>query len=158
LKQATSLTRGIYRQLSTTAKTAELDELVVNSTGADFTTESLEKYWNQKRLSRIAAAVEFSNKKNQRTLVFCLACARHHAPKKWWRLWELPSAMVSGKTPMKEREAIIANYRAGKIKHMFNVGVFTTGFDVPELDCIVMARPTMSLALYYQMIGRVVYD
>jgi DNA repair protein RadD len=37
---------------------------------------------------------------------------------------------------------------------MFNVGVFTTGFDVPELDCIVMARPTMSLALYYQMIGR----
>ena len=37
---------------------------------------------------------------------------------------------------------------------MLNVGVFTTGFDVPELDSIVLARPTMSLALYYQMVGR----
>jgi DNA repair protein RadD len=70
---------------------SELDELVVNSTGADFTTESLEKYWNEKRLSRIAAAVEYSNKNNKRTLVFCSsACARLHAPKKWWRLWGLP--------------------------------------------------------------------
>jgi DNA repair protein RadD len=133
---------------------AELDELVVNSTGADFTTESLEKYWNQKRLSRIAAAVEFSNKKNQRTLVFCSSLRQASRAKEMVEAMGIPSAMVSGKTPMKEREAIIADYRAGKIKHMFNVGVFTTGFDVPELDCIVMARPTMSLALYYQMIGR----
>jgi len=35
-----------------------------------------------------------------------------------------------------------------------NVGVLTTGFDYPELDTIVLARPTMSLGLYYQMVGR----
>ena len=37
-----------------------------------------------------------------------------------------------------------------------NVGVLTTGFDYPELDTVVLARPTMSLALYYQMIGRAI--
>ena len=37
---------------------------------------------------------------------------------------------------------------------MSNVGVLTTGFDFPELDTIVMARPTMSLAMYYQIVGR----
>lgn len=35
-----------------------------------------------------------------------------------------------------------------------NVGVLTTGFDYPELETVILARPTMSLALYYQMIGR----
>ena len=47
-------------------------------------------------------------------------------------------------------------YRPGKIKVVTNVGVLTTGFDYPELDTVVMARPTMSLALYYQIVGRAI--
>lgn len=39
---------------------------------------------------------------------------------------------------------------------MANVGVLTTGFDFPELSTVVLARPTMSLALYYQMCGRAI--
>jgi DNA repair protein RadD len=132
----------------------ELDELVVNTTGADFTEASVAKFWNQKRLSRIAAAVAHSDKNNQRTLVFCSSLAQANNAMILVKSMGINCVMVSGKTPMKEREAIIADYRAGKVKHLLNVGVFTTGFDVPELDCIVMARPTMSLALYYQMIGR----
>lgn len=131
-----------------------LDELVVNTTGADFTSESMEKYWNQKRLSRIAAAVGYSDKHNKRTLVFCATLKQAERAKTMVGELGITAAMVSGKTPMREREAIIADYRKGRVKHLFNVGVFTTGFDVPELDCIVMARPTMSLALYYQIIGR----
>jgi superfamily II DNA or RNA helicase len=69
-------------------------------------------------------------------------------------IYESRVVVVSGKTPKIEREELVADYRAGKFKHMINVGVFTTGFDVPELDSIVLMRPTMSLALYYQMVGR----
>lgn len=65
-------------------------------------------------------------------------------------------AIVSGTTPKKEREAILRDFKAGKIKVVSNVGVLTTGFDYPELDTVVMARPTMSLALYYQIIGRAI--
>lgn len=132
----------------------ELDELVVNSTGADFTKESLEKFWNQKRLSRIAAAVEYSDKNNKRTLIFCSSLRQANNAMLMVRAMGIKAEMVSGTTPMREREEIIDRYRKGAVKHLFNVGVFTTGFDVPELDCIVMARPTMSLALYYQIIGR----
>ena len=39
---------------------------------------------------------------------------------------------------------------------MANVGVLTTGFDYPELDTVVMARPTMSLAMWYQIVGRAI--
>lgn len=64
--------------------------------------------------------------------------------------------MLSGKTPKKERERIIKDFKSGKIKVLTNVGVLTTGFDYPELDTVVMARPTMSLAMYYQILGRAI--
>lgn len=128
--------------------------LVVNSTGADFTSESLERFWNNKRLRRIAQAVQFSHENNQRTLVFCSSLRQAGNAKTLIEGLGIKCAMVEGKTPKKEREAIIDLFKRGKIKHVLNVGVFTTGFDMPMLDCIVLARPTMSLALYYQMIGR----
>lgn len=64
--------------------------------------------------------------------------------------------MLSGETPKKERERIINEFKSGKIKVLANVGVLTTGFDYPELDTVVMARPTMSLAMYYQILGRAI--
>lgn len=69
--------------------------------------------------------------------------------------WSIPgTAIVSGDTPKKERERILEAFKAGDIPVVANVGVLTTGFDYPELDTVVMARPTMSLALYYQIVGR----
>ena len=61
---------------------------------------------------------------------------------------------VSAETNKKERERIINGFKEGSIKVVCNVGVLTTGFDHPELDCIVLLRPTQSLGLYYQMLGR----
>lgn len=63
-------------------------------------------------------------------------------------------AIVSGETPKSERERILEAFKRGDIKVVANVGVLTTGFDYPELDTVVMARPTMSLALWYQIVGR----
>lgn len=65
-------------------------------------------------------------------------------------------AVVTGSTKKKERERILTEFRSGKIKVLANVGVLTTGFDYPELDTVVMARPTMSLAMWYQIVGRAI--
>ena len=64
-------------------------------------------------------------------------------------------AIVSGDTPKAERERILEAFKSGEIKVVSNVGVLTTGFDYPELDTVIMARPTMSLALWYQIVGRI---
>jgi len=61
---------------------------------------------------------------------------------------------INAKTPAKEREKIITGFKGGSIKCVTNVGVLTTGFDHPALDYIVMARPTQSIGLYMQMLGR----
>jgi len=61
---------------------------------------------------------------------------------------------VTGKTPKKERARILEDFKAGKIKALTNANVLTTGFDYPDIDLIVMLRPTMSPSLYVQMAGR----
>lgn len=61
---------------------------------------------------------------------------------------------VHGGTPKAERERIINDYKAGKIKALTNANVLTTGFDAPDIDLIAMLRPTMSPSLYVQMAGR----
>ena len=66
----------------------------------------------------------------------------------------ISSAFVSGETKPKERKQLLKDFRSGKIRVLFNCEVLTTGFDHPALDCIVLARPTKSLNLYNQMIGR----
>ena len=64
--------------------------------------------------------------------------------------------VVSGATPKKEREAILERFKNGETEVVANVGVLTTGFDHPALDTVILARPTMSLALFYQMVGRAI--
>jgi DNA repair protein RadD len=61
---------------------------------------------------------------------------------------------VTGDTPTKTRDAILARFRAGDLKYLVNVNVLTTGFDAPHIDCVSLVRPTMSPGLYYQMVGR----
>lgn len=64
--------------------------------------------------------------------------------------------VLTGKTSASERTRMIAEFKAGKIKCMLSVGTLSTGFDFPELDCLIFARPTQSLSLYYQILGRIV--
>ena len=62
--------------------------------------------------------------------------------------------VVSAETPKAERERIISDFRAGRIRALCNVAVLTTGFDVPEVDCIALLRNTKSPVLYVQIAGR----
>lgn len=64
------------------------------------------------------------------------------------------AAIVTGETPNKERERLIKDFKDGRISVIVNCMVLAVGFDYPELDTIILARPTKSLALYYQMLGR----
>jgi DNA repair protein RadD len=64
------------------------------------------------------------------------------------------SAMVVGDTEEKERDEIIAAFKAQKLKFLVNVSVLTTGFDAPHVDVIALLRPTESASLYQQIIGR----
>lgn len=66
----------------------------------------------------------------------------------------ISTALVCGATPKKEREAMIQQFRDGEIHCLVTVLALATGFDVPDVDCIIWARPTQSPVLYVQGAGR----
>lgn len=66
----------------------------------------------------------------------------------------IATTYVSGDMPNSERDAKINAFKAGEFRALVNCSILTTGFDHPPLDALVMLRPTMSAALYVQMVGR----
>lgn len=67
----------------------------------------------------------------------------------------IPAEHLDGKTPKQERDDILGRLGDGITYMVSNVGIATEGFDMPALDCAIMARPTASLCLWLQMCGRV---
>ena len=64
------------------------------------------------------------------------------------------AALITADTPHEQRDAIIEAFKAQEIKFIVNVAVLTTGFDAPHVDLIAILRPTASVSLFQQMIGR----
>ena len=64
------------------------------------------------------------------------------------------AAVMLSDTPQEERAKAIESFGNGTLRVLVNVAVATEGFDLPDASCVVITRPTMSLALYLQMIGR----
>ena len=62
---------------------------------------------------------------------------------------------IDSKTPKPDREQILTDFKTKKIQVICNVEIITEGFDFPECEVVQLARPTKSLALYLQMVGRV---
>lgn len=61
---------------------------------------------------------------------------------------------IFGHTPVEERRAILDRFSRGETKVLCNVAVLTEGFDDPTIEAVILARPTKSLVLYTQMVGR----
>lgn len=64
------------------------------------------------------------------------------------------SVNIDCDTPKDERERLIEKFKAGKIQVLVNVELFTEGFDCPDVSFVQLARPTRSLAMYLQQVGR----
>ncbi|MEE3649685.1 MULTISPECIES: DEAD/DEAH box helicase [unclassified Brenneria] len=64
------------------------------------------------------------------------------------------AALVSGETPSAERDALIEAFKQRQLRYLVNVAVLTTGFDAPHVDLIAILRPTESVSLYQQIVGR----
>jgi superfamily II DNA or RNA helicase len=90
----------------------------------------------------------------RRTVVFATGVAHSVHLRDEFRRSGVLAEHIDGSTPTEERDAILAKLAAGTIELVTNAMVLTEGFDCPDIGCLVLARPTKSLGLYRQMIGR----
>ena len=129
-------------------------KLRLNSTGNDYTDVSLRKYYRESNFNdTLEGYVRRLLAKRSSILVFTRFVEE---AQNLVKSFGSRAAVVEATMRKKDRERILSAFKAGEINVVANVGVLTTGFDYPELDTIVIARPTMSLSLWYQMVGRAI--
>lgn len=133
----------------------DTSKLKINSTGADYTDASVRRQYREIGFNEHLESIVRRLLVAGRTSILVFTRFIEEAEYLVQRIGGA-SAVVSSKTPTATRKLILSSFKAGKINVVANVGVLTTGFDFPQLATIVLARPTMSLALYYQMVGRAI--
>ncbi len=101
--------------------------------------------------SIIAHIIELSE---DRAGVMLFTSTVRHAKEVLGYLPKETSMLVTGDTPLPMRDDIISRFKNREIKFLVNVSVLTTGFDAPHVDLIALLRPTESISLYQQIIGR----
>ncbi|EMC96435.1 hypothetical protein BAUCODRAFT_33786 [Baudoinia panamericana UAMH 10762] len=121
----------------------------------DFQPGSLSKVVNNDEINTIVVRAWLEKAAGRRsTLVFCVDLNHVAALTSMFRRHGVDARFVTGSTRRKTRQERLEAFREGKVSVLLNCGVFTEGTDLPNIDCILLARPTKSRNLLVQMIGR----
>ena len=99
----------------------------------------------------ISQIMEFAEKRKG---VMIFAATVEHAKEIVGLLPAEDAALITGDTPGAERDVLIEDFKAQRFRYLVNVAVLTTGFDAPHVDLIAILRPTESVSLYQQIVGR----
>lgn len=147
--------KGYLSTLRSKVTKSKLDTSGVHKRGGEFIESELQAAVNTKDNNENVVREVIALAGNRKAwLFFCTGVAHAEAIARLLNDYGIVAACVTGDTPKREREQIIGDFKAGKIKALTNANVLTTGFDYPEIDLIAMLRPTMSASLYVQMAGR----
>ena len=149
------LQQGFLCPLRSKASRQEIDASGLHVRAGEFIESEVDKLMNTGDLVAQACS-EIISYARERKAVIIFCCSIDHAQNvlAHIRKHDSTAEAVFGDTLPSFRAEILERFKAGKIKFLVNVGVLTTGFDAPNIDCVVLLRPTASPGLYYQMVGR----
>lgn len=121
----------------------------------DFQAGDLSKVVNNDETNEITVRAWLSRAADRKsTIVFCVDLAHVSGLTATFRAHGVDAYFVTGDTPKQVRGERLDAFKAGKFPVLLNCGVFTEGTDIPNIDCVLLARPTRSRNLLVQMIGR----
>jgi len=120
----------------------------------DYAPSDLSRVARQVHLEGAVVEAYLQVAKGKRAIVYAVDVAHAKDLEARFKAAGVEAAHVTAKTPGDERDQLLARFRAGELKVLVNVELFTEGLDVPGVEVILIARPTKSLSLYMQMVGR----
>jgi superfamily II DNA or RNA helicase len=128
-----------------------LDDL---RTEEDFNLQALGKRIDQDSRNSLIFKAWKQQAFEKRAIAFCATVEHAANVAATFRKHGVPAEAIHGRLSLEERSRILKEHRAGKITVLANCEILTEGYDDPDIECIIMARPTLSQPLYVQMIGR----
>jgi superfamily II DNA or RNA helicase len=133
---------------------SEPDLKAVHTLGGDYNLGELEGVMNRPQLTGDIVEHWLKYAAGRRTVVFATKIPHSVALAQQFLSEGVAAEHVDANTPQHAREAIFERFSNGRTQVLTNCTLASIGFDLPELDCVVFARPTKSLGLYLQMLGR----
>ncbi|WP_031076271.1 DEAD/DEAH box helicase [Streptomyces sp. NRRL S-118] len=91
---------------------------------------------------------------SMRALGFCVTVAHAHFMAEFFRAAGLKAIALSGETPPDQRRQALADLRTGQLQVIFSVDLFNEGLDIPDVDTLLLLRPTSSATVFLQQLGR----
>ena len=131
-----------------------IDSLQKRGADGDYQNKEMDMLLNKRpSIERLYQSIEEYGK-GRKGIVYAINIS--HA-KKILELYQehgIKAVAIDSKTPAAERQADIEAFKKGEIQVLVNVDIFSEGFDCPDVEFVQLARPTLSLAKYLQMVGR----
>lgn len=129
-----------------------LDKIKI--TAGDYNEKQLSDMMSNQQMTADLVASKLKHAPGKKTIVFAVSIAHSKMIIEQYKQAGISAAHVDGEMGTEERARVFKDFKTGKYEVLCNVGIACYGFDEPTIQCVQLARPTKSLALYLQQIGR----
>ena len=131
-----------------------IDSLQKRGADGDYQNKEMDMLLNKKpNIERLYRSLEEFGK-GRKGIVYAINISHAQKITKLYQEHGVKAIAIDSKTPSAERQQDIEAFKKGDIQVLVNVDIFSEGFDCPDVEFVQLARPTLSLAKYLQMVGR----
>ena len=131
-----------------------IDSLQKRGADGDYQNKEMDMLLNKKpSIERLYRSLEEYGK-DRKGIVYAINISHAQKITKLYQEHGVKAIAIDSKTPASERQQDIEAFKKGDIQVLVNVDIFSEGFDCPDVEFVQLARPTLSLAKYLQMVGR----
>ena len=131
-----------------------IDSLQKRGADGDYQNKEMDMLLNKKpSIERLYQSLEEFGK-DRKGIVYAINISHAQKITKLYQEHGVKAIAIDSKTPAAERQQDIEAFKKGDIQVLVNVDIFSEGFDCPDVEFVQLARPTLSLAKYLQMVGR----
>ena len=131
-----------------------IDSLQKRGADGDYQNKEMDMLLNKKpSIERLYWSLEEFGK-DRKGIVYAINISHAQKITKLYQEHGVKAIAIDSKTPAAERQQDIEAFKKGDIQVLVNVDIFSEGFDCPDVEFVQLARPTLSLAKYLQMVGR----
>ena len=131
-----------------------IDSLQKLGADGDYQNKEMDMLLNKKpSIERLYRSLEEYGK-DRKGIVYAINISHAQKITKLYQEHGVKAIAIDSKTPAAERQQDIEAFKKGDIQVLVNVDIFSEGFDCPDVEFVQLARPTLSLAKYLQMVGR----
>ena len=131
-----------------------IDSLLKRGADGDYQNKEMDMLLNKRpSIERLYQSFEEYGK-DRKGIVYAINISHARNIAEYYQTNGVKAVAIDSKTPTAERQADIEAFKKGDIQVLVNVDIFSEGFDCPDVEFVQLARPTLSLAKYLQMVGR----